>query len=210
MRYKIYNNKKELLTKWSSPSYTVLDIGYHGQEGGKYFDQDSSPHAVLNKNNQATYGLDIEGEEDAFHYRGSAEDFVIPHTFDVIFGLDVIEHLSNPGLFLESAKKHLKPDGSLVITTPNCFCIFNLAGKLAHYEPAVNKQHTCYYSLTTLKRFVRRHGYTITEISYVRELGCTHTESFIKKVLNAIDYVLSFFTTKYMETIVIVVKKDTV
>lgn len=208
MRYPIYKNKKELLEKWSSPANTVLDIGYHGQKGGKFFNNETSPHAVLQRSNKATYGLDLEGEEDEFHYRGSAEDFSIPQKFDVIFALDLIEHVSNAGLFLDSVKKHLRSGGTLVITTPNCFSLFHIAGKITRYEPTVNKQHTCYYNLKTLKHLVSRYNLEITEIAYLRDLECIFVESWKKKILNIVDLLLSLFTTKYMETIVLVLKDN--
>lgn len=206
MRYPIYEDKRQLLEKWSSPENVVLDIGYHGQKGGKFFNNETSPHAILQKNNKKTFGLDLEGEEDELHFRGSAENFNIPQKFDVIFALDLIEHVSNAGLFLESAKRHLQPGGAILLTTPNCFGLFNIAGKITNYEPTVNKQHTCYYNLKTLKQLVTRYDLEIMEIGYVRHLECIYTESWKKKILNIIDYILSKMTTKYLETIVVVLK----
>jgi len=42
--------------------------------------------------------------------------------FDTIFAFEVIEHLESPAAFLRELVAHLKPDGRLVMTTPNYNC----------------------------------------------------------------------------------------
>ena len=39
--------------------------------------------------------------------------------YDMIVSCEGIEHIANPGLLLKSARKHLKPGGMMVVTTPN-------------------------------------------------------------------------------------------
>jgi SAM-dependent methyltransferase len=39
--------------------------------------------------------------------------------YDAIVSCEGLEHIANPGLFLSSARDHLNPGGTLVITTPN-------------------------------------------------------------------------------------------
>jgi SAM-dependent methyltransferase len=41
--------------------------------------------------------------------------------FDTIVAGELIEHLDNPGLFLTAVRRHLKPGGKLILTTPNPF-----------------------------------------------------------------------------------------
>ena len=53
--------------------------------------------------------------------QGDAEAFDMGDAFDVIFAGELIEHLSNPGLFLECVKRHLRPEGVMLLTTPNRF-----------------------------------------------------------------------------------------
>jgi 2-polyprenyl-3-methyl-5-hydroxy-6-metoxy-1,4-benzoquinol methylase len=43
----------------------------------------------------------------------------VPDDFDVVFGLDLVEHLDDPALVFTQAYKHLKPGGKLIITTPD-------------------------------------------------------------------------------------------
>ncbi len=61
---------------------------------------------------------------------------VLPHKniskkYDVITIIDVIEHVVDPSSLLADAVKHLKPDGILVVVTPN---VKSLAAKLLQYK----------------------------------------------------------------------------
>jgi 2-polyprenyl-3-methyl-5-hydroxy-6-metoxy-1,4-benzoquinol methylase len=199
----IYLNKEKVITKFSSADSVVLDIGFWGQ--GKGLDEKDAPHTILSKLNKKVYGIDLVSEiEDERHSVQSAEDFHFDFKFDSIWALDLIEHLSNQGLFLEQVKKHLNNGGKLIITTPNCFCLFNLTEKITKYEPTTNKEHTCYYNHKTLRQLLERHGFKVVESSYVYSLEYKHKESLKKKFLNIINYFLTFFTDKFSETILVV------
>ncbi len=69
--------------------------------------------------------------------------------FDLIIAGDVIEHLPNPGLFLESCRNVLSPNGQIVITTANSFGIVRFIKGLLYHE-SVHREHTAYYSHKTL------------------------------------------------------------
>ena len=60
-------------------------------------------------------GYDNVRRIDAEHM--SIADFAEP--FDVILAGDVVEHLNNPGLFVECAKNLLRPGGVLIIGVPS-------------------------------------------------------------------------------------------
>lgn len=40
-------------------------------------------------------------------------------TFDILYSSEVIEHVEDPSVFLETLVNHLNPDGILILTTPN-------------------------------------------------------------------------------------------
>jgi 2-polyprenyl-3-methyl-5-hydroxy-6-metoxy-1,4-benzoquinol methylase len=56
-------------------------------------------------------------------------------TFDVVSGAEIIEHVLNPDNFIREAYRVLKPEGTLIVQTPNLACWFNRIIFLAGYQP---------------------------------------------------------------------------
>lgn len=210
-RYITYKNKEALLDAVIAKDDTVLDVGFWGQ--GTSVDDPNWPHRFLLARADEVYGIDMEFDEerlpqDASHYKkGNAEHFNFEKKFDVIIAGDIIEHLSNPGNFLASCGANLAPDGKLVLTTPNCFNLFNLTEKLSKYEPTVNSDHTMYFNYKTLSKLLLKNGYTVESIAYVYTLDPHHKESWKKKFLNLLYALLAGLTDKFMETLVVVATK---
>ena len=99
---------------------------------------------------------------------GDAEklDLLIPQKFELIVAGELIEHLNNPGLFLETASQILAPGGLLIITTTNAFCLRRLI-RIPFGTESIHPDHTYYFSHATLSTLVRRFGYTKKEaVSY--------------------------------------------
>jgi 2-polyprenyl-3-methyl-5-hydroxy-6-metoxy-1,4-benzoquinol methylase len=97
---------------------------------------------------------------------GDAEelDLVFPgRRFDVILAGDVIEHLSNLGRFLSSARKVLHPEGELIITTPNAFALKRMLGAILYRQERNHPDHLYYFSIMNLWQVAWRFGYVITE-----------------------------------------------
>jgi SAM-dependent methyltransferase len=51
--------------------------------------------------------------------------------YDLIVSCEGIEHIANPGLFLKSAREHLNPGGTVVVTTPNTW---HSAARLKYFQ----------------------------------------------------------------------------
>lgn len=204
----VFKNKTALIEALVTKDDTVLDIGFLGQ--GIQEDDPNWPHAVLKRTAKNVYGLDLELPDtygnNPKYQEASAESFSFPIAFDVIFAGDLIEHLSNPGLFLDTAKQHLAPGGRLILTTPNTFNLFNIAEKLTKYEPTVNPDHTFYFNSKVLAKLLEKNGMHADAVHYVYSLEYTHKESFKKKFLNLLYAILSRFTDKFTETLVVVAR----
>ena len=206
----VYKNKKELIERAVAPGKAVLDVGFSGQGVDA-----ASPHWVhnlLRGRTENVWGIDLEFDETRLpgpkdrYMKASAEDFSLPQKFDVIFAGDIIEHLSNPGLFLDSARRHLASGGTLVLTTPNAFNLFNIAEKFSKDEPTVNSDHTFYFNKKTLIKLLEKNGWKADEVSYLYSLELTHKESLKKKLLNGVYWLFARFTPKFVETLVIVAR----
>lgn len=206
----VYKNKKMLIESLVTKNDVVLDVGFWGQ--GVTSTDENWPHRLIKQKAKEVYGLDLdfakEFEGNDHYFKMSAESFSIPVHFDVIFAGDLIEHLSNPGLFLDSCSKHLKPGGKLVMTTPNCFSFFSLTEKITKTEPTVNRDHTCYFNFKTLRQLLQKNGWEAQECSYIVDLEVRHKESFKKKILNVFYALLLPITPKFIETIVVVATKN--
>jgi len=78
---------------------------------------------------------------------------------DIIVAGEVIEHLTNPGLFLDRVRTYFT-GVPVIITTPNCFAL----AATRHMEDGVenvNIDHVAWYSYTTLKTLLTRYGFAI-------------------------------------------------
>lgn len=112
---------------------------------------------------------------------GNAQSFELKDTFDLIHGGELIEHLDNPGGFLDCARRHLKPDGRLLLTTPNALRISNFI-YAATGGLRVNDEHTCWFCEYTLKTLLDRKGFEVVEFGYLKH----STFSLVRKSLLAL------------------------
>jgi 2-polyprenyl-3-methyl-5-hydroxy-6-metoxy-1,4-benzoquinol methylase len=107
--------------------------------------------------------------------QGNAEDFDLGQKFQVVVAGEVIEHLSNPGNFLECVKRHLEPGGRLVMTTPNRFSARDFLSAFRRntipgYAKSIAK-HVMYFDENCLKDLLERHGYGRFEVAYYEWVG---------------------------------------
>jgi 2-polyprenyl-3-methyl-5-hydroxy-6-metoxy-1,4-benzoquinol methylase len=93
----------------------------------------------------------------------------IASKFDVILAGEIIEHLSNPGLFLAGVKRFFGYQTEMLVTSPNAFSLHRFLIALRGFE-YVHPDHTCYYSYTTLEHLLTGHGFAVEEeLAYLLE-----------------------------------------
>jgi len=90
-------------------------------------------------------------------------------SFDLICAIEVIEHLENPGNFLRLIGRYLRPEGYLLLTTPNIHSAiarlrFLLTGKLRQFDSKGDPTHIYPVYLPALKRLLVCHGLKIHSI----------------------------------------------
>jgi hypothetical protein len=85
--------------------------------------------------------------------------------FDVVVASELIEHLSNPGLFLDSTRRLVADsDAELVVTVPNAFRVRSLLHLLRGVE-YVHPDHNYWFSYHTITGLIRKHGYEVVEVA---------------------------------------------
>ncbi len=157
-------NRADAILSWAKGP-AVLDVGcaagVHADGPARWL------HARLLQSFPRVVGIDVDrGSIDELQARGyrdlhvaDAQTFRIAEAFDTVVAGEVIEHLSNPGAFLERAAAHLAPDGRLIVTTPFPFSLMNTLYALVKFpRTCSNAEHTCWFCPRTLSELVRRHG----------------------------------------------------
>ncbi|OUL29863.1 SAM-dependent methyltransferase [Nostoc sp. T09] len=85
--------------------------------------------------------------------------------FDIVIAAEVIEHLFSPRELVRNAKKCLKPNGSLILTTPYHGYFKNLvlavSGKIdKHFNPLWDCGHIKFFSQATMTNLLEAENYT--------------------------------------------------
>lgn len=178
-------------------------------------------HADLNDVASELYGLDFDQQgidvlgSQGFSnlYRGDLEkldEVRIDETFDVIIAGEIIEHLNNPGLFLNGIKRFMDGETLLVITTVNAysgmrFLVYGLRGKGGEAEP-VHPDHIAYYSYSTLNLLLNRHGFNVDRFMFY-DLGDEHRPH-NGRLRNFVNDVCVRIAPQWADGIIAVVKRQ--
>jgi len=95
--------------------------------------------------------------------------------FDVVVVGETIEHLPNPGLFLDAIKSVLGgADTRLILTTINAYCAARYAYTFFKGGEDVHSDHVAYYSRRTLTKLLTMQGYEIEDFSFY-DIGREYT-----------------------------------
>lgn len=219
MKKRFLTNRYELICK-KCKDKTVLDLGC-ANHAVQYMNKFHWLHGELAKVAKKLVGIDCEPDAvDYMNINGftiyceDVQNFDItpqyPELFDVVVAGEIIEHLTNPRGFIESAMKHLKPGGELIITTPhNLGFIFFLEALLTGSE-TLNDDHTMTFSKKQLTKFLEKCGYKVSESYYVNECGCNRHEwyaKFLYKPLWWLQCLVSFIQPGLSRGIIVIVRK---
>jgi SAM-dependent methyltransferase len=96
---------------------------------------------------------------------------VMPRRFDVLSTMDVLEHVQDPAPFLQAAREHLAPGGTLLVKVPsNDGLLFRLLSRLATrtrngalgrmWQVDFNYPHWHYYSPASIRAMLARNGFS--------------------------------------------------
>ena len=131
-------------------------------------------HARIRNASKETVGLDILKEDagelnkKGFHIVvDNVETFNLNRTFDVVVAGDLIEHLSNVGLFLEAVSRHMHPSSLFVITTPNPFNVEQFAQALFRNKIYANPEHTAWIDPRVMHQIISRSPLQIVDFKWI-------------------------------------------
>jgi len=97
-----------------------------------------------------------------------AQDFSLDQTFETIVAGELIEHLPKPAAFLRSARRHLAPNGRLIVTTPYVFGIESVLYAWFKYpQTCPNPEHTVWFCPRTLRTFAALEGFDVIELRMI-------------------------------------------
>jgi SAM-dependent methyltransferase len=153
----------------------VLDLGCIDHSAETALDLgDAWLHSQLREVAEKLVGIDLLADDAAtLNERGydiriaDVEHLDLGETFDLVVAGDLIEHLSNPGLFLDSVARHLEPDGALVVTTPNPFNVEQFAQALFRNEVRANLEHTMWLDPRVMHELVARSPFEIVDFHWI-------------------------------------------
>lgn len=152
---------KQTIQKYqANSSIRVLDVGCGD---GFMLDRirEAFPDALTYGVEPSSHGASIAGRKHQV-FNGRFEDYQITEPFDIIISSHVIEHISNPVLFLKKIGDGLTPGGISIIDTPNIDCFqYRLFGK--HWGGFHSPRHWTLFTPHTLGNVAERADFEIIE-----------------------------------------------
>tara|TARA_Y100000004_G_C8949822_1_gene427931 strand:- start:1892 stop:2491 length:600 start_codon:yes stop_codon:yes gene_type:complete len=190
------NNKINLLHKYIL-NKNVLEFGlgnYHPKDENNFVYQ-------LNKFSKNYTGIELnEKRAKSFQKKninvvcGNAETKKLNKKFDTLIADNFIEHIDNPGIFLENCKSHMKNGSYLILSTPNAFSINRLiTGLLRFGNLPQYKEHVFLFTPQLLMELLRRKKYKIISYNFYNSDSNNIKGYFIKYFSKISKYFSEYF-----------------
>jgi 2-polyprenyl-3-methyl-5-hydroxy-6-metoxy-1,4-benzoquinol methylase len=155
-------------------------------------------HVPVSKAARRAYGIDLSEEGLVFLRDRGFKDLIrwdvekldelrVDDLVEIIVAGEIMEHLSNPGLFLRGISRFMRRHKSrLIISVPNAFSYRHFIPVLLSKTEFVMPDHTAYYSFSTLRELLQRHDLQIIEhYTCTYSEGSTAVKRLLKRTMNA-------------------------
>lgn len=156
-------------------------------------DDNNLLHQKLLDNAKEVVGIDLSDEgisilinhgyKDVFVM--DAENMKFTTKFDLILAGDVLEHMNNPGMFLDNARTLLEVDAEIIIAVPSALTFNNLKAWFLGREQ-VHSDHTFYFSPKTLSALCARYNLLPVKLIFTVQPPENHESAafiFIRKII---------------------------
>jgi 2-polyprenyl-3-methyl-5-hydroxy-6-metoxy-1,4-benzoquinol methylase len=171
-------------------------------------------HGLIHKETQSVIGVDyLEHEVCVLNDKGfnivctNVETMDFGERFDVIVAGDIIEHLSNPGRFLEKVHLHLTENGVCLLTTPSPVNFLRLVELLFVGYVDAHPEHTSWYTPEVLKELAGKYGLAVVETAYVDDAYLYYDPKSWWRFFLFLDTVLCRVFPRFSETLCFILKK---
>ncbi len=121
------------------------------------------------------------------------EQLKFEESFDLIIAGELIEHLSNPGLFLKGIARHMGKNTELLISTPNAFGFIRFIDALIRRE-RTRPDHVAWHSVRTLTQLLEANGLKVKEIIFYSFLSGKKRSVFLTKIRRLIFKVFPYLS----------------
>lgn len=193
---------------------SVLDIGcVDARPDGTKKYASKGLHNFLKEKAKELTGVDIDEEGvKAMNSEGyniiaaNGETMNLGEKYDCIVAGEIIEHLSNAGLFIEKVYEHLKDDGVFIVTTSNAFAISSFTRIFAKNKIKVHSEHTCWYDPKTLSELLRRYSFEVEDVYFSNKPRWYLKKNFYKLKYQFLKFIVRF-RPYFSGSVIIVAKK---
>ena len=152
------------------------DMPYTMQRGDRLL------HAQLDKvtGDGQLWGLDMSEEGVRYLEELGFKDIICANVedtseqirdmqFDILLAAEILEHVDNPGLFIQNLVDAMSDTTELIMTTPNATSIRGFLYSMLRQEK-VHPDHNYYFSYRTLQQLLQKFGLECREVYYYQAI----------------------------------------
>lgn len=153
-------------------------------------------HYLMCKTSDKIDGFDVDKEtiekmiDGKIFPEGSLYYELPDKKYDFILIPEVIEHINNVGLFLESILTNVKEDSEILITAPNAFAEYHINGikdyQIASWE-TIHPDHNYWFSIYTLPNLIEKCFKEIGKEVVFTEIGFLENKTMIYTLFTLSD-----------------------
>jgi 2-polyprenyl-3-methyl-5-hydroxy-6-metoxy-1,4-benzoquinol methylase len=192
IRYSTNEKKKEWLIRQIKDK-KVLDIGV-AEHDLSHMNSQEWKHKYIKENSKYCLGLDIieslvnelnNRGFDVVHMDATSNEY-IGEKFDIVNIGDVIEHVNDPVKLILFAKRHLKENGKIIVSTPNPYFYKHIYRCVRETTFIANFEHTFWITPSMALEISRRSGVSFS--GYIFFSSKNKFKAYIQKLLPEIFY----------------------